>query len=183
MFVYPGATENCDGIDNNCDGVADEGVTTTSYLDTDGDGFGNINGILESCEVPAGYVPNGNDCDDTESTVFPSAPEICDGLDNNCNDEIDEGLGDAFYTDADGDGFGDSTSLVQTCTEGVGYVENGEDCDDTNASINPLGNEICDGRDNNCNNQIDEEVGEIYFVDADGDGYGDANNTMVFPVR
>ena len=68
--------------------------------------------------------------------------------------------------------------MVQTCTEGVGYVENGEECEDTNASINPLGNEICDGRDNNCNNQIDEEVGEIYFVDADGDGYGDANNTQ-----
>ena len=66
VFVYPGATENCDGVDNNCDGVTDEGVTTTSYLDTDGDGFGNENGLLESCEVPAGYVPNGNDCDDTE---------------------------------------------------------------------------------------------------------------------
>ena len=99
-------------------------------MDTDGDGFGNINGILESCEVPEGYVPNGTDCDDTEENIFPSAPEICDGLDNNCNEEIDEGLGDAFYMDGDGDGFGDPDTVVESCLTGIGYVENGDDCDD-----------------------------------------------------
>ena len=87
-FVYPGALENCDGIDNNCDGQRDEGVMNTSYLDTDGDGFGNENGLLESCETPTGYVPNGSDCDDTDEKVYPGATESCDGLDNNCNNEI-----------------------------------------------------------------------------------------------
>ena len=64
------AEELCDGIDNNCDGVVDEGVLTTYYLDYDEDGFGDDNRTLESCSLPVGYVPNGNDCDDSEPTVF-----------------------------------------------------------------------------------------------------------------
>ena len=103
-------------------------------MDTDGDGLEISTGILESCEVPEGYVPNGTDCDDTEENIFPSAPEICDGLDNNCNDEIDEGLGDAFM-DGDGDGFGDPDTVVESCLTGIGYVENGDDCDDENFAI------------------------------------------------
>ena len=135
-------------------------------------------GILESCEVPEGYVPNGTDCDDTEENIFPSAPEICDGLDNNCNEEIDEGLGDAFYMDGDGDGFGDPDTVVESCLTGIGYVENGDDCDDENFAINPAVSEICDGRDNDCDGGIDEDVGSIYYADLDGDGYGDGTSPI-----
>ena len=152
-FVYPGATENCDGVDNNCDGDRDEGVTVTSYLDTDGDGFGNINGILESCEIPEGYVPNGTDCDDTEENIFPSAPEICDGLDNNCNDEIDEGVTLTIYLDQDGDGYGTNENK-QSCEVEDGWTNRPYDCDDMNNDghntdsqtvINPTLDMDCDG--------------------------------------
>ena len=115
-----------------------------------------------------------------QKNTFPSALDQCDGLDNNCNDEIDEGLGDLFYTDVDGDGFGDPDSAVQNCLTGIGYVQNGQDCDDENPSINPLMSEICDERDNDCDGAVDEEVGQIYYTDADGDGYGDGTSPVRF---
>ena len=89
--VYPGAEEVCDGIDNNCDGQFDEEVTTTFYADSDSDGYGNPDIITEACEQPSGYVPQGTDCDDTQSSVYPSAEEVCDGLDNDCDGLADEG--------------------------------------------------------------------------------------------
>ena len=90
-LVSPNALEICDGIDNNCDGVVDEGVRSIFYADTDDDGFGDEDKPLEACEAPDGYVVIGTDCDDTESSVYPSAIELCDKIDNNCDGVVDEG--------------------------------------------------------------------------------------------
>ncbi|MDG1481038.1 MAG: putative metal-binding motif-containing protein, partial [Myxococcota bacterium] len=84
-MVNPSASEICDGVDNNCDGSVDEDVTSTFYADVDDDGFGNAEQTAEACEKPDGFVPIGSDCDDTNGEVYPSAPEQCDGVDNDCD--------------------------------------------------------------------------------------------------
>jgi hypothetical protein len=172
--VHPGATEICDGKDNDCNGQIDEGVTNTFYADADGDGYGNAAISVQACTPPAGYVADNTDCDDTNSNIHPGAPEICDGKDNNCDGQIDEGVTSTFYADADGDGYGDAAISVQACTAPAGYVADKTDCDDTNSNIHPDAAEICDGKDNNCNGQIDEGVTSTFYADADGDGYGNA---------
>ena len=172
--VYPGATETCDGIDNNCDGEVDEGVQSVFFIDNDGDGFGDPENTVEACDAPEGSVPNGNDCDDTEATVFPANSERCDGLDNDCNGEIDEDIPSEWFFDADGDGFGDDAQQVETCLPDEGYVEISGDCDDTNGAVFPEAEEICDSVDNNCDGDIDEGLLSLFYIDADLDGYGDS---------
>ncbi|HRI20779.1 MAG TPA: FG-GAP-like repeat-containing protein, partial [Panacibacter sp.] len=83
--------EICNGIDDNCNGLIDEGLpTTTYYLDADGDGYGTGTGA-EYCSNPgAGFATQGGDCNDNDNTVYPNAPERCDSKDNNCNGQIDE---------------------------------------------------------------------------------------------
>ncbi len=174
----PGADEICDGIDNNCDGQADEGVKTIFYADTDEDGYGNPEIVTEACSVPEGYVSNGSDCDDTEEEVFPGGEEQCDGLDNDCNGEVDEGLDISFFVDADGDGFGDDDSVVSGCNPALGLTPVGGDCDDTDPAVSPIANEICDELDNNCDGSIDEGVTTVFYFDFDEDGYGDVETTI-----
>ena len=139
--IYPETIEVCDGIDNNCDGVVDEDVTTLFYADSDEDGFGNPDIFIESCDLPNGYVDNGSDCDDAQSQTYPAAVEVCDDEDNNCDGVIDEGLEQDFFVDSDEDGIG-GAEVFSACilTQGISSISG--DCDDTDPNVHPLIPEI-----------------------------------------
>ncbi|MFT5685431.1 MAG: hypothetical protein ACI8RZ_006382, partial [Myxococcota bacterium] len=180
--VHPGATEACDGTDNNCDGSVDEGVTGTFYADDDGDSFGDPDATVESCDVPDGHVAIGTDCDDTTAESYPGAAERCDGLDNDCDGDIDEDVLGIWYADADADGYGDLDSEYATCDPPPGYVGNAEDCDDTEVAAFPGGTEVCDGVDNDCDGTTDEDDAidaETFYADSDGDGFADPGSTAI----
>ena len=82
---------------------------------------------------------------------IPGAAEVCDGIDNNCDGRIDEGLGITIYADADGDGYGDANTSMVSCSAPTGFVTDTTDCDDTNANINPGASEILyNGIDDDC---------------------------------
>ena len=80
-----------------------------------------------------------------------------------------------YFSDLDGDGFGSGSSDLYCVDPGTGYSTYDTDCDDTNAAINPNGIEVCNGNDENCNGESDEFVTTTFYVDADGDGFGDVN--------
>lgn len=137
------------------------GVTVTQaltyYRDADGDTYGNAAISTLSCTVPIGYVLNNTDCNDNDAAIHPGAVEICDGKDNNCNGQIDEGVKTTYYRDADGDTYGNAAITIQACSLPAGYVTNNTDCNDNNSAVNPGATEICgNGIDDNCNGQIDE---------------------------
>ncbi len=175
--VNPGAEEICDGVDNNCDGVVDDGVTTTFYADSDGDGFGDAASSIDACEQPDGYVPIGNDCDDTSADAWPGGTEVCDGLDNDCDGQIDEDTKTTWYADGDGDGYGDTATGEDLCEPLAGGVTQDGDCDDTDASAHPGGEEVCDEVDNDCDGDVDEGVTTTYYEDVDADGFGVSDTT------
>ena len=182
--VHPGATETCDSVDNDCDGGVDEDATGTAtwYSDDDGDGYGDPDASTEACAQPSGTVANDSDCDDGDSAIHPAATELCDGVDNDCDDSVDEDdASDAstWYADNDGDGYGDPSVSSTACAQPSGTVGDDrpglEDCDDGDGAIHPAATELCDGIDNDCDGTVDEGASDAqtWYADADGDGYGD----------
>jgi hypothetical protein len=147
--VYPDSPEICfDGIDNNCNGLAEEGCP--ECVDVDGDGYYAQIG----CGTPV-------DCDDSKSAIHPGAAELCgDQADNDCDGEVDESSAvDAltFYPDTDADGFGADTNVVRACEPPAGYTLTGGDCDDTASFVYPGAMEICNGSDDDCDGVIDND--------------------------
>lgn len=154
------------GVDEDCDGFD----LLTWYEDADGDSFGNPNVSQESNTQPTGYVSDNTDCDDSESNNYPGNTEVCDGLDNNCDglvDDEDDSLSGAstWYSDSDGDGYGNPSDAVTSCNAPSGYISNNSDCDDNDANIHPGANETPnDGIDQDCNGS------DLVIGDTDNDG-------------
>ena len=204
-FVGDGIDQNCDGIDGtdmDGDGIAsltsggsdcddndstdEASIGATFYMDSDNDGFGNAERSLISCEQPVGFVDNDVDCDDGDALVNPDAVEVCDGVDNDCDDKTDDADDSvegqvSVYVDTDMDGFGTGEALLM-CELDEGFADNANDCDDNNIEVHPNAIEVCDDLDNDCDTLVDDaddsldlNSGSTFFMDADVDGYGDAN--------
>ena len=138
--------------------------TVVESIDEDGDGF-----------------LSDEDCDDSNSQINPNTPEICDGIDNNCDGNIDEDVLSTFYADSDEDGFGSSNISIEACSASDGFVSIGTDCNDSDADTYPGAEELCDGLDNNCDYVIDEGLGEVFYVDEDRDDEPDPQDEQEDP--
>jgi len=131
----------------------------TVYVDFDGDGFGSdAIAPQKACDLQPGFVLKGGDCNDYRASVHPGAPEICDEFDNDCNGQINEGLAMAMtYRDNDGDGHASrTTSDTRVGCGEAGYTTLRDDCNDSDKDVYPGAKEVCNLKDDNCNNRVDE---------------------------
>lgn len=146
----------------NPDGTCAGGGEGDTYLrDRDGDGFGNANEQVIRCERPQGYAAKGTrpDCDDSQREVNPDTAEACNGIDDNCDGVIDEGLStrELFVRDEDGDGYPELDGGVLACMAPPGTVRAAgalADCAPYEASRHPDAGERCNNIDDDCDGSI-----------------------------
>ena len=166
--------------DNNSQ-ITDTGLWCADH---DGDGYAGDKDCSTACDPQAGQLAGGQDCDDNAADVNPATAEICDGKDNNCDGKVDgPDAQDAqnWCADQDSDGYAGSDQCTTACTPGPGQLAGGQDCNDSDASVNPHSPEICDGKDNNCDGRTDDadaQGAQDWCIDRDSDGYGDLNECI-----
>ncbi|MBX3251337.1 MAG: hypothetical protein KF901_29435 [Myxococcales bacterium] len=168
-------TEVCNGEDTDCNGTIDNGLPNGCWRDMDGDGFAPV-GAMARCRpasgCPTGFTmreptPGNSDCDDSNAAVYPGAPEVCNGIDNNCSGTPDSGLPPGCWRDMDGDTWAPQGAMSRCrpasgCPTGFTMREptaGNRDCNDNNAAVNPGATEVCNGIDDNCSGTIDDVAG------------------------
>ncbi|MEQ1568307.1 MAG: putative metal-binding motif-containing protein, partial [Myxococcota bacterium] len=186
--VNPGAEEECNGVDDDCNDLLDDvDAVSTWYRDVDIDGWGDEVVFVEiACPEGDEWSLDPGDCDDGDPAVHPDADEVCNGIDDNCNDLLDaddDQVTDAAYgyVDRDEDGYGacgpdSACSPNPYCAEFTDYswVDNADDCDDTEPAIHPGVDEVADNDiDEDCDGAADERPGE----EPEGGGCGCASTT------
>ncbi|MCH2109290.1 MAG: Ig-like domain-containing protein, partial [Polyangiaceae bacterium] len=150
---FPGNFEVCSPTNPNHDEDCDP--STFGFLDVDADG--EIDSVCCN-EEPGGALNCGTDCNDQEFRQNSSYPEICDEIDNDCDGEVDVNATPVqWYPDSDGDQFGEDGEFVLSCAPVEGYAVGKTDCDDSSAAVHSAALEICDGFDNDCDGEVDED--------------------------
>lgn len=175
-MVNPGMVEICNEMDDDCDFVVDEDLDLIfQFADQDGDGFGAMMSGFVYCALLPGFTTMDGDCDDGNGAVSPATIEDCNAMDDNCNNEIDEGLPTIQqFMDQDGDGYGDNDQKVDNCMMLLGYVLEGGDCNDNDMNINPGAEEVMDNAvDENCDGEVGVGISEstslksVYMMGSD----------------
>lgn len=149
--------EGCVPADAGADVGGGDACGSTFYADGDDDGHGDPAVRMTACTAPTGYVETSDDCDDGDETRFTGATETCDGIDQDCDERIDEEAGTTFYADSDRDGFGDAASTRVACAMPTDFVADATDCDDTSDLRFPGNPELCDDVDNDCDDPMVDE--------------------------
>ncbi|MDP2310583.1 MAG: putative metal-binding motif-containing protein, partial [Pseudomonadota bacterium] len=184
--------EDCDAVADTEDPSADPATWSIWYRDGDGDTYGDAASSVAACDLPAGYVTNDDDCDDTSSGVSPADSEVCDAanVDEDCDGAADDSDSAAsgkatWYLDADADTYGDAATTTSACDAPSGYVTNDDDCNDTSSGVSPADSEVCDAAnvDEDCDGAADDSdtaaSGKAtWYLDADADTYGVSTTTL-----
>jgi Putative metal-binding motif len=155
MPADDGASEVMAAVSVGCDGA-------WYYVDDDGDGTGVERGKVFSCTPVPERILVGGDCDDDDPNISPKVAELCNSVDDDCDGKVDNGFTPGLlFTDADGDGYGIAIgTTMYGCPPLPGFAANFDDCSDSDAAVNPGATEVANGRDDNCDGQVDE-VGSL----------------------